>query len=319
MDASTLLARRGAGESPGLLLQEAAPQSEQYAALREELARVMNEPAGALDAAQRSRESRIVSLRASLERWRWLPRTLPPRRVEAHIAQFEVMLFEEGRASRRHAAIVGAPRTPTPAFAAAITSITLNPDWEPPAGIAQNELLPRFRRDPAAAEREGYEAVDAHGAVIASVDWSARPFPYRLRQRPGPGNALGRIRFDLPNPHAIFLHDTPSRGLFARTDRALSHGCIRVQDPLPLAEAVLNAPEWTLDALDVEIEAGGTRAVRLAPLPIYVLYMTAAASDGAVNYADDVYERDARVVAAIDAPDTAPATSATEPESECSR
>jgi murein L,D-transpeptidase YcbB/YkuD len=108
--------------------------------------------------------------------------------------------------------------------------------------------------------------------------------------------------------------------LFARADRALSHGCIRVQDPLPLAEAVLNAPEWTLDALNAEIEAGGTHAVRLAsPLPIYVLYMTAAVSDGAVNYADDVYDRDSRVVDAIDAPDTAPATGPTGPASECSR
>jgi murein L,D-transpeptidase YcbB/YkuD len=304
VNAAALLARRTAGESPTTLLDEVAPQSQDYALLREELARVTAEPAGAVDAQQTTRESRLRSLRASLERWRWLPRSLPAPRVEARTPQFEVAYFANGGAPQRHAAIVGARATPTPAFAAVIHTVTLNPYWEPPAGIVQNELLPRFRRNPAAAEREGFEAVDARGGVVASPDWTARPFPYRIRQRPGPGNALGRLRFDLPNPHAIFLHDTPSRGLFARAERALSHGCIRVQDPLSLAEAVLAAPAWSVDALAAEIEAGQTRTIALENrVPVFVLYMTATVGDGAVSYAEDIYQRDERVVSAIDAPD----------------
>ena len=130
--------------------------------------------------------------------------------------------------------------------------------------------------------------IDADGVVVvpSAVDWSARPFPYQLRQRAGAANALGRIRFDLPNPFAIYLHDTPNRALFARTERALSHGCIRVAEPASLAEAVINAPEWKRTEIDAAIATGESRTVTLAaPVPIYILYLTAAAAeDGDVAY-----------------------------------
>jgi murein L,D-transpeptidase YcbB/YkuD len=126
-----------------------------------------------------------------------------------------------------------------------------------------------------------------------------------VRQRPGPGNALGRIRFDLPNPYAVFLHDTPSRNLFARADRALSHGCIRVENPVDLAASILATPDWDVAALDAEIDLGATRTIELAaPAPVYVLYITAApGADGSITYADDIYDRDEPIVAALDAPD----------------
>jgi murein L,D-transpeptidase YcbB/YkuD len=151
--------------------------------------------------------------------------------------------------------------------------------------------------------------IGTDGAIIApgGVDWSARPFPYRLRQRPGPANALGQLRFDMPNAFAIYLHDTPNRALFTRSTRALSHGCIRVETPNDLARDVLNSPEWTLPALEGAIASGASQTIAVPdPLPVYLIYLTASESgDGQIAYAEDIYRRDAAVVAALDGPDAA--------------
>jgi murein L,D-transpeptidase YcbB/YkuD len=183
-------------------------------------------------------------------------------------------------------------------------SVTLNPDWDPPGSIAYGELLPRFRRNPRAAAAEGFEAIDAAGQVVAaaSVDWNARPFPYRIRQRPGAGNALGFIRFNLPNPFAIYLHDTPNRGLFNRTHRALSHGCVRVKDPVQLGEELFDDPAWNVAALQSAIDTAVMQDIPLAtPAPVYFLYLTATARpDGSVLYLDDIYHRDDALVRALD-------------------
>lgn len=308
-DLEALLKARAAGASPSSLLLNLLPHARDYHILRAELAHTMAEAPGALDADGLGRETRLIRLRATMERWRWLPRDLPARRVEARIAQFETILYRPDAPSLVHAAIVGARRTPTPSFSASVVSVTLNPTWTPPSNILRNELLPRFRRDPTAAERENFDVVDSRGNVIdpSAIDWSEQPFRYLLRQRPGAGNALGQIRFDLPNPFSIYLHDTSNRSLFARTDRALSHGCIRVEDTLGLAEAVIADPAWNLAALQRAIAGGETRAITLpTPMPIYVLYLTAAEGEGgAVAYFDDLYHRDAPVVAALDAPDAA--------------
>jgi murein L,D-transpeptidase YcbB/YkuD len=321
-DIEALLARRAAGESASAIIRDLAPQAEAYRLLREEFARVSAEPEGSLDAQNRTREARLRSLRASLERWRWLPRDLPAARVEVRVPHFEAVRLENETTMQRHAVIVGARATQTPTFAAEIRSVTLNPYWEPPRSILVNELLPRFRGNPAAASRENYEVLDTQGRAVAldSVDWAARPFPYRLRQRPGPGNALGRIRFDLPNPYAVFLHDTPSRSLFARADRALSHGCIRVENPVDLAASILASPDWNAAALNAEIDLGATRTIEIAsPAPVYVLYITAASgADGSVAYADDIYGRDEGVVAALDAPDVSLASEPSHAALSCS-
>lgn len=280
------------------------PQSVEYLALRAELGRVLAEPPGMLDDAGRLREHRIASLRVSLERWRWLPRELPTPRIEVRIAQFRAILYHTHAAPRVHNAIVGARTTQTPAFAAEINAITLNPTWTPPRSILTNELLPSFARDPSAASRGGYDAIDARGAIVdpASVDWAARPFPYGVRQRAGATNALGRVKFEMSNPFDIYLHDTPNHALFAREQRALSHGCVRVDDALDLAAAVLT-PDFSAASLEEAVETGQTRSLPLAaPLPIYILYITAASVDGAAVYAEDIYERDGAVISALDAP-----------------
>jgi L,D-transpeptidase YcbB len=307
-DMADLNARRGAGALPSSVLRPLLPQSRDYQLLRAALTAVSAEAPGAMDPQGLTRELRLVRIRANLERWRWMPRDMADRRLEVRVPQMEVALYRGDGAPRVHAVIVGARTTPSPTFAAQLRSVTLNPTWTPPTSIVANELLPRFRRDPDLADREGFDVIGADGAVVApgAVDWSARPFPYQLRQRAGAANALGRVRFDLPNPFAVYLHDTPNRALFARADRALSHGCIRVEDPVGLAEAVIGAPEWDKDAIEAAIETGETTAIRLAdPISIYVLYLTAAANGDEVAYFDDLYRRDERLLRALDAPDAA--------------
>lgn len=309
-DLDALAAARDAGALPSTLLRPLLPANDDYLRLRAELARVREE-AGDDD-------TRIEPLRASLERWRWLPRTFADRRLEVRIPQYELRFLSGGDANASHRVIVGALDSQTPSFVAEIASVTFNPSWEPPASIAA-ELLARFRRDPAAAAREGFEALDANGEIVADVDWDTRPFGYRLRQRPGPANALGRIRFDMANDFAIRLHDTPSRTLFARDQRALSHGCIRVEAPEALAVGVLGREEWTLAAVDAAIEAGDQQIVTLGEtLPVYLLYITASVSeDGEIAYARDIYRRDRAIVAALDGPDVALARRAAAQPARC--
>lgn len=301
-DLSALMTARAAGAAPSALLRPLLPQQREYALLRDELARVRAEDGS------RDRDARIVQLRASLERWRWLPRDLPERRLDVRIPQYELRFFAGGEAIAVHKVIVGARDSQTPSFSDEIASVTFNPSWEPPASIAA-ELLRRFRADPSAAEREGFQALAADGPVIApsAVDWRARPFPYRLRQQPGPANALGRIRFDMANAYAIRLHDTPSRSLFERDARALSHGCIRVESPEALAAGVLAHEAWTVESVNDAIESGAQQSVALAaPMPIYLIYITVTADEaGQIAYADDIYRRDAAVAAALDGPDVA--------------
>jgi murein L,D-transpeptidase YcbB/YkuD len=305
-DVSSLLVAARGDAAAVRALATLLPQSGDYAALRAELGRVHAEPPGTLDASGYVHEVRIASLRASLERWRWLPRDLPSARIEVRIAQFQAVLHRTPASARVHNVIIGARTQQTPSFAAEINAVTLNPTWTPPRSILSNELLPQFARDPNAASRGGYDAIDAAGAIVdpASLDWAARPFPYRVRQRAGPLNALGRVKFEMPNPYDIYLHDTPNHALFARAQRALSHGCVRVDDALDLAAAVL-APAYSAPSLQAAVETGQTRSLPLtAPLPVYVLYITASSDHGAVVYAEDIYERDGALIAALDAPAT---------------
>ena len=302
-DLAALHAAREANALPAALLRPLLPQTIEYAQLRDELARLRAQAASSGQS-----DERIGRLRASMERWRWLPRRMPDRRIEVRIPHFELRLTSPDSPAAAHKVIVGARATQTPSFVTEIRSVTFNPSWDPPASIAA-ELLRRFRRDPSAAAREGFDVLDADGAILApdAVDWSRRPFPYRLRQRPGPANALGRVRFDMANAYAIRMHDTPDRSLFERERRALSHGCIRVEAPEDLAARALAAQGWTLDSVNAAIETAAQQTVPLAePLPVYLIYITAVVSEaGEVAYGDDVYHRDGAVVAALDAPDIA--------------
>ncbi|HWH16909.1 MAG TPA: L,D-transpeptidase family protein [Allosphingosinicella sp.] len=218
--------------------------------------------------------------RVNLERWRWLPRELGPRYVIVNVPAQTVALVENGHVVARHRAVVGAVKTPTPQLAATATGVIFNPWWEVPKSI-----------EPEVRGKRGYVAVkDQAGKIV------------RYRQPPGPSNALGRMKVVMPNNYAIYLHDTPAKAAFKRDARALSHGCIRTENPLEFARLLLANPEWDQAKIDQTIKAGKTTLAEGAiPTPVYIAYFTAAAAkDGAgiVPY-KDVYGRDAKVLASI--------------------
>lgn len=290
------------GVKPSVALNRLLPQHPDYHALVRELASAMVEPSGTKDANGVLREERIARLRATLERLRWLPRERPTRRIDVYVPLQELRVSGVTGA-RAHSVIIGSRRTPTPSFTADMVSVTVNPTWSPPASILLGELLPRFAKDPSAMTREGFVALDRAGRSVdpMSINWLERPFPYAVQQLPGPRNALGRIRFDLPNPYHIYLHDTPNLQLFARTERALSHGCIRVADPVRLAADVLADAGNSQAALQSAISQTQTQVLPLkTPLPVYVLYVTALPDDaGTLRFGADVYGRDQAVLRAL--------------------
>lgn len=224
------------------------------------------------------RARRLDQLLVNLERWRWMPDTLGNYYVIVNIAGFSLELVDGDEARLTMRTVVGKPFTKTPFFTASIERVILNPSWRVPDSIAYGELWPKQRRD------RGYFARE-HMVVEGG----------RIRQLPGDWNSLGRIKFDLPNAHGVYLHDTPSRALFSSAARAFSHGCIRLQRPLDLAVELLR-PVAGADraAIEARIATGREQAIALAnKVPVYVLYWTVVVrDDGRVVYLRDVYERD---------------------------
>lgn len=307
--------RNGARASVNLtsLLEQLAPQDLEYLRMREALA--------ALDAGAEKHaliQSQRDALIASLERKRWASIPWPVRYLVVDIPFFDARLIDAGRTIDRWNVIVGARRTPTPSFSARVFGVTLNPDWTPPSDIVRNGILPTLRRNPGAAETMGYHALDASGAAV-SVDWRQRPFSHRIVQAPGPRNALGQIKLEMPNPYAVYLHDTPNKALFAQSVRAFSHGCIRVEDPHRLALAVIAAPTLDEAALNAAIATNVNQLLPLAvPLPIFVLYRTVRlGEDGELQFAADIYGRDRRLVDTIERGRFSPLASRTPSPSEC--
>ena len=258
----------------------------------------------------KSVDDRIAQIRANLERWRWLPEDLGRRHIRVNIADFRLEAHADGKLVRVHQTVVGRLYRQTPVFSGSMTYLVLNPWWETPPNLAAKDKLPAFRKDPSSVETLGFQVINRNGELVnpGTIDWNAVPatnFPYRIRQAPGPQNALGDVKFMFPNLHNVYLHDTPTRGLFAQTRRDFSSGCVRVQDPLDLTAWVLSeTPGWTLDRIQ-NVTAGNTETrVNLAhPIPVHILYWTAVSGDdNLVRFVDDIYERDQKLIAALDRP-----------------
>jgi murein L,D-transpeptidase YcbB/YkuD len=232
-----------------------------------------------------SAAERAGQLVVNLERWRWLPEQLGDEYAFVNIAAFRLDVFEGGRNALSMKTIVGKDYTRTPFFAARITQVVVNPWWNVPDSIAAKELWPKQKRDGSYLARE-------HMMVSGG----------RIRQRPGPWNALGRLKFDMPNAFDVYLHDTPARSLFEQPVRAFSHGCIRLAQPLDLAVHLLrDQPQWTRRAIEEAIESGRERSVGLTrSVPVYILYWTAwVGDDGHVEFHRDHYRRDAALASAL--------------------
>ena len=290
-------------------LEAFAPASPIYTALKAELSRQQAALPGITEAdAKAGAEAHIASLRAGLERLRWLPHETAGRMVLANIPTFEVLAMSDGAEISRRAAIFGQLNHQTPEFSNAIQYVVFNPWWDVPDSIARRDKLAQFRRDPGSISRLGYRIFDRAGNRVdaSAIDWSAvsaSNFPYRIRQAPGPANALGLMKFIFPNPLSIYMHDTPERALFAKPNRTFSSGCIRIETPASLAAWVLEeTPGWSLPEIDAALASGAeTRADLQAPLPIHIIYLTAfPAADGSMTFAPDVYGRDAPVLAALE-------------------
>lgn len=238
---------------------------------------------------------RLDQIRDNLERWREMPRDWPATRIEVNVPAAWLTVIEHGVPGLSMRAIVGAEGHPTPVLRAHMNAVLFNPPWNIPASIVRKEILPHVRRDPHYLDRNHYVYIGVHGRSP-------------MQQLPGPDNALGRIKFELPNIYDVYLHDTPTHPLFTRVIRTLSHGCVRLEDPRDLALYVLagGKTSWSLDDIDGAIAQGDTKRVALAhSIPVYLLYWTAFVDpDGAVEFRDDVYGRDLRLAAAMDARDT---------------
>jgi len=255
-------------------------------------------------------QQRIDQIRANMERWRWLPEDLGERHIRVNIADFSLEARAGGEVEQRHDVIVGRLFRRTPVFSASMTYFVLNPWWETPASLTVRDKLPAFRNDPGSVERLGFQVIDRQGQLVdpSTIDWQSVPaqnFPYRVRQAPGPLNALGVVKFMFPNRHNVYVHDTPTRGLFARVRRDFSSGCIRVQDPMRLADWVAaDTPAFTPERMRT-IVAGGTetRVSLRRPVMVHILYLTAVTdAESGVRFVDDLYDRDGGLIAALDAP-----------------
>jgi murein L,D-transpeptidase YcbB/YkuD len=218
-----------------------------------------------------------------------------------------VYFVQDGNVVFETRAVVGKTYTATPVFRATMQSIELNPTWTVPPGIV-GELLNQIRRNPAYLREQNIRVFTQGGTEVdrARIDYASytsRSFPYVFRQEPGVLNPLGEIKLLFPNRYNVYLHDTPSRSLFDREQRVFSHGCIRVQDPIRLAELVLNdSVRWSQAAIRKEIEKGVLQRIPVSnQLPVLILYWTASADlHGELHFYRDVYGRDARLLRALD-------------------
>lgn len=250
---------------------------------------------------------RVRQLQLAMERWRRAPRDISAPPIVVNIPEFRLRAYDDsGRVALEMNVVVGAAfQRQTPVFASELRTVVLRPYWNVPLSIVRRDLLPRLRADHAYLADHGYEIVGTDPDVASTLAIDDELFDQLrrgrlgLRQQPGDSNSLGLVKFLFPNEHSVYLHDTPSKGLFARARRDLSSGCIRVQDPLALAAWVLRRqPEWNRERIEQAMVAGDdNQAVRITPaIPLYLVYVTAVVPEsGAVHFFDDIYGHDARL------------------------
>lgn len=251
---------------------------------------------------------RVDQIRVNLERLRWVARDRVGDHLMVDIPGYTARLYLGGQRIWDSKVVVGRPYRKTPAFRADLAYLVLNPRWVVPPTILREDVLPKLANDPGYLAAHEMTVVDGAGHPVeaAAIDWQkyrGGGFPYQIVQVPGPENPLGQIKFMLPNPHAIYLHDTPSRRLFQRTERAQSSGCVRLEKPIDLAVLLLDDPaRWSREALEAELATGTTRSVTVKRrVPTLVLYFTAEA-DGEVRFRPDLYGRDGAVLAGLERP-----------------
>jgi L,D-transpeptidase YcbB len=247
---------------------------------------------------------RVRQLDDALERWRWLPADFSPLPVAVNIPEFVLRVFSSNhRIAMRMNVVVGkAVRHETPVFAKDMKYIVFRPYWNVPLSITRAEIIPALQKDASYLTRKNFEVTDQSGRIVTSGAVSAdvlvqlRSGKLLVRQRPGPANSLGLVKFMFPNEHNVYLHSTPSQQLFSQSRRDFSHGCIRVEKPAELAAWLLqDQPKWTLDNVRAAMQSGpdNQQVNLIKPVPVVIIYLTAVVEeDGEVYFFDDIYGHD---------------------------
>lgn len=253
-----------------------------------------------------SKQQKLTDLLINLETWKWMPRQFPERHLIVNISGFFLDVMEYDSIVHTKKVMVGTVRNRTPVFSEIMEYIEFNPYWNVTYNIASKEILPNIKRNPSYLANNNYELFSGGKKINPSnVDWSTvsrSAFPYSIRQKPGRRNALGLVKFMFPNEYSVYLHDTPSKPKFALASRALSHGCVRLQNPMQLAEYLLkDQGNWDMEKIDGVLARRKNKRVNLdSPVPITLHYQTVYVdTDGLVHYMDDVYSRNGAVKKAL--------------------
>ena len=258
-----------------------------------------------------SYRERVERLRINLDRVRWISQDVSDDFIVVNIAGFELYYIRDRELQWETPVMVGTIDTRTPVFQQRLRYLEFNPTWNTPRSLIQRGLFAKFKANPQYVLDKGYRLYDSNGAAVdpLTLDWgsySASSFPFRVVQMPGPDNAMGRVKFMFPNRHAIYLHDTPSRTLFARSERAFSAGCIRVKEPLELARILLDDPDsWSAQQIRELVDSGvPQRVVQMErEVDVLLMYWTASpVSDSRIQFHHDIYNLDPAALAALDAP-----------------
>jgi L,D-transpeptidase YcbB len=246
-------------------------------------------------------------LKVNMERFRWLPLHEPRKYIMVNIVNFDLVFIDGVDTIISMRAIVGKDSRETPVFDALMTYIVFSPSWTVPPTILKTDVIPQLIKGPGYLEEKNMKLLRNDGSEIAysDINWakmSRNNFPYMVRQNPGEDNALGKVKFMFPNSYNIYIHDTPSRGYFARDDRAMSSGCIRIEKPFELACILLaDSPGWTPEKIRTAMQQNKEQTARLiSPVNVLMLYLTAwTDGNGHVQFRNDIYSRDELVLTAL--------------------
>ena len=249
-------------------------------------------------------QERVKQIVLNMERWRWMPEGLGTHHFMVNLAAYELQEVVSSQIVDRMNVVVGAVATSTPEFSDEVEYVEINPTWTVPYSIATKEMLPKLRGNPFAYAADFDVFMNGKITSWGAINWNAYgpgSFPFTFRQRPGPKNALGKVKFMLPNKHNIYLHDTPSKDKFLQTARAFSHGCIRLSRPLDLLNHLVgDIVGWPQSKINAVLASGKTTQVRLTEkIPVHLIYATAFIGANGVEFRPDVYGRDRKLYAAL--------------------
>ncbi|WP_456462769.1 L,D-transpeptidase family protein [Reichenbachiella sp.] len=254
-------------------------------------------------------EERINQILINLERYRWIAQDLGEHYVIVNIADFQMQVFRQGNLTFEENVIVGKTFRKTPVFSSKMTYMVLNPYWVVPPTILFQDFLPEIQKNPAFLTAKNIKVLKGFGSGAnivdpTTVDWkqySKNNFPFTLRQDPGPTNALGQVKFIFPNNYNVYIHDTPSKEMFQRADRAFSSGCIRLKNPMNFTHYLIkDNPKWNKEAIDKIMREGKEYTIFLdKPVNVHILYLTSWVEKGELQFRKDIYNRDQPLLNAL--------------------